>query len=251
MNDYFMRSRLSEYETLIVKSKQKGFEHLTVSEWHRALISGTLPKKVIIHRHDIDTDIRTARKMHKVEQKQGVNSTFYFRLSTLDARLIREIDASSSEVGYHFEEVAQFCKDNGVKEAVVANDSMGKIREIFETNLQGLRERFDCEFSSVAAHGDFVNRKLKLPSTLLLNEDLKQQLNILCEGYDDHLMASADIYIRDMQYPVFYSPVSFLEALDKNNVIYFTTHPRQWETNVLVNTWDNLKRLFEGIRWAM
>ena len=251
MNDYFMRSRLSEYETLIVKSKQKGFEHLTVSEWHRGLISDSLPDKVIIHRHDIDTDIRTARKMHKIEQKQGVKSTFYFRLSTLDKCLIREIESSSSEVGYHFEELAQFCKDNGVKEATIANSSIGQIREIFKTNLQGLRERFGCEISSVAAHGDFVNRKLKLPSTILLNEELKQQLNILCEGYDDHLMDSCDIYIRDMQYPLFYSPVNFLQALDQFNIIYFTTHPRQWETNILVNTWDNLKRLIEGIKWAI
>jgi hypothetical protein len=251
MNDYFMRSRLAEYDSLIRQSKKKGFAHLTISEWHRAVISDRLPEKVVIHRHDIDTDTRTARKMHEIEQKHGVKATYYFRLSTLDRRLIRDIENSSSEVGYHFEELAQFCKDNKVHDASVAKRSMDQIREIFKINLQALRAQFACEFNSVAAHGDFVNRKLKLPSTLVLNDELKQQLSILCEGYDDHLMSSADIYIRDMQYPVFYSPVNFFEALDKYNVIYFTTHPRQWETNVLVNTWDNLKRLFEGIRWAM
>lgn len=69
-------------------------------------------KKYIFIRHDIDSDIKIARRMFEIEKKLNVKSTFNFRLCTMDKKLIYDILEYGSEVGYHYEEIAQYCKDN-------------------------------------------------------------------------------------------------------------------------------------------
>jgi hypothetical protein len=65
---------------------------------------------VLVHRHDIDSDLRTARKMFALEVKHGVQASYYFRLSTLDYGFMRDIEAAGGEASYHYEEVATYAK---------------------------------------------------------------------------------------------------------------------------------------------
>ncbi|WP_284456195.1 hypothetical protein [Alloalcanivorax xenomutans] len=250
-SDYFMGSRLEEYQKIVQTALDLGFEHMTVSEFSQRVIKQSLPKKVMIHRHDIDTDIRTARKIYQIEQKLGVRSTFYFRLSTLNQKLMSDIKASGGEVGYHFEELAQFCKDNNIKSKEEALSNLPAIRNKFVVNFENIKKKYDIDMTTVAAHGDFVNRKIGLPSTVIVDESVKREVSIFCEAYDVFFMNALDIYISDKPYPQYYHPVNIFDAMKTYDIICFTSHPRQWDTNFLVNTWDNLKRVVEGIRWSM
>ena len=118
-SDYLMPSRLREYEALLVKSAQAGYRQMSVRAFYRAMRqgSGGLERgldrtldRVLVHRHDIDSDLRTARKMFDLEVKHGVGASYYFRLSTLDYGFMHAIEAAGSEAGYHYEEVATFAK---------------------------------------------------------------------------------------------------------------------------------------------
>ena len=73
--------------------------------------------KLLILRHDIDTDIETTRAMWRVERELGIKTSYFFRLSTVDLPLMREIEACGGSVGYHFEELATAAKPKGSRRA--------------------------------------------------------------------------------------------------------------------------------------
>ena len=100
--DYFMPSRLNEYERLLKSALDLGYAHISLSSFFELICSDRVGEKAyFLHRHDIDSDCRTARKMWEMEAKLGVKSSYYFRLSTLDFGLMKDIHSSGSEVGYH------------------------------------------------------------------------------------------------------------------------------------------------------
>jgi len=250
-NDFLMPSRLKEYEKIIKKSIESGYEHITFKDYYKKLVNNQLDnKRYFLNRHDIDTDLRTAKKFFEIEKKYGVKATYYFRLSTLDFKFMKEINSYGSEVGYHFEEIAQYCKDNHIKSATEAMLNIDKIKEIFIKNIQNLEKNLGFKIETVASHGDFVNRKLGIINNEITNDkELRKKVGILIESYDKKLMDSFDIYISDKQYPIFYTPINIFDAIGKYNIICMLTHPRQWEVNVFVNISDNLKRIWEGIKW--
>jgi hypothetical protein len=210
----------------------------------------TLPDKIIVHRHDIDTDLRTTRKLFESEKKHDIKSSFYFRLSTLDIDLMREIEEYGSEASYHYEELATYAKKNKIKDAAALRDRLPEIRTDFIANFCSIEQRFGRKMRTVAGHGDFANRKLKVNNTeILADPQLRQRCGIEVETYDRTLMENIDIYITDRPPPQFYYPSSPLDALGRYRRIYLLTHPRQVETNWTANTRENLCRFYENLTW--
>lgn len=99
-------------------------------------------EKVVILRHDIDTDIAKAVQLAELEQKCGVHST-YFVLLTSDfynvfskksAEDLQKILNSGHEIGLHFDEVrypeiagnANICRERILKEADILSAAIGK-----------------------------------------------------------------------------------------------------------------------------
>jgi len=109
-SDYFMQSRLGEYEKIISKLKNIGYQQITVKEYKNLLDNKNLKGKYLINRHDIDTDVLTAKAFFEIEKKYKVKATYYFRLSTLDFDFMKELEEYGSEASYHFEEIATFAK---------------------------------------------------------------------------------------------------------------------------------------------
>lgn len=250
-SDYLMPSRLGEYETLLQKAAAAGFVQLSVRAFFRALgqADGPAPK-ALVHRHDIDTDLRTARKLFEIEARHGVKASYYFRLSTLDFGFMREIEASGSEAAYHYEEVADFAKRRHIKDAAEVRRCFPEIRVEFERNYQRIERGLGSKMSTVASHGDFANRRLQIVNhELLRDRGLRQRCGIECESYDDALLRHFDVYISDRPHPRYYHPVSPFTALGEANRICFLTHPVQWETNWLDSSRSNLRRLLEGLTW--
>lgn len=250
-NDFLMPTRLREYEKIIQKSMQLDYQHITFKDYYKKLVNNQLDnKKYFLHRHDIDTDLRTAKKIFKIEKKYKVKATYYFRLSTLDFKFMKEIHSYGAEVGYHFEEIAQYCKDNHIKSSIEAIENIVEIREIFIKNIQNLEKELGFKIKTVASHGDFVNRKLGITNNKITNnKELRKSISLLAESYDKDIMDSFDIYISDRQYPLFYTPKNIFDVIGKCDVICMLSHPRQWETNFLVNLYDNFRRVWEGFRW--
>ncbi|QJE02878.1 hypothetical protein HH212_25135 [Massilia forsythiae] len=250
-SDYLMPSRLCEYEALLVQARQSGYRQLSVRDFHRAIRQeGSDTGKVVVHRHDIDSDLRTARKMFALEVKHGVRASYYFRLSTLDYGFMRAIEAAGSEASYHYEEVATFAKRHRLRCGSQVRERFPEIREMFVHNYQRIRDDLGTPLATVASHGDFANRRLKVINHELLRDpDLRRRCGIECESYDSELLRHFDLYISDRPYPVFYFPLSPFEALGRHQRICFLTHPLQWETNWVDTTRCNMVRLAEELAW--
>ncbi len=246
--DYFMPSRLKEYEKILQNIVNEGFECITYSEYVSKLKKNTLEdKKYFILRHDIDTDLATTRRFFKIEKKMNVKASYYFRQTTINVKLMREINAYGSEASYHFEEIATFCKKNHIKNKQKVIENISEIRQMFKNNFITLEQKLGYKLITVASHGDFVNRKLNTINNVITDDDnLRQELGILAETYDKDVFAGFDTYVSDCKNGY----ISLLdEHLKTDKFICFLTHPRQWRTNFYVNTKDNLKRFVEGIVW--
>ncbi len=248
--DYAMPSQLGAYEDLVRAAHKAGYAQTSVRRYHDLVKGRSVPDKVIVHRHDIDTDLRTTRKMFEIEKKHGVTSSFYFRLSTLDIGLMREIEEYGSEASYHYEELATYAKMNRIKNAAELRGRLPEIRSHFVANFSRIEQRFGRKMRTVAGHGDFVNRKLKVNNTeILADPQLRQRCGIEVETYDRSLMENIDIYITDCPPPQYYRPSSPFASIGTHRRIYLLTHPRQVETNWKENTKENWCRIYETLTW--
>jgi hypothetical protein len=249
--DYLMPSRLAEYEKLLVQANGAGYRQLSVRDFYRAVQRADGgPGRVLVHRHDIDSDLRTARKMFELEVRHGVRASYYFRLSTLDIGFMRAIEAAGSEASYHYEEVATYAKHHRLRRGCEVRERFPEIRAQFECNFMRISTELGMQMATVASHGDFANRRLKVINHELLRDpELRRRCGIECESYDNELLRHFDLYVSDRPYPVFYYPVSPFDALGRHARICFLTHPIQWETNWVENTRCNMVRLAEELVW--
>jgi hypothetical protein len=248
-SDYLMPCRLPEMRKIYEMAASEGYEfHSVVSFWD-ALKFGVDPdKKYFISRHDIDTDVKTARMFFALEYELGVRSSFYFRLSSLDYDFMKKIEQSGSEASYHFEEIATLSKKNKWKnKSEIDFDLAGKL---FEENFSKIKKDTGLPMRSVCSHGDFVNRKLNVVNHELLDYNVRESLKIELETYDQNFMKHVGARHSDTHYPKFYMPVSPVDSIKSGmGVVYFLTHPRHWRSDVFVNTSDNVKRIIEGFSY--
>ncbi len=251
-SDYLMPSRIYEYEKLIQQSLDAGFQHLSIHAFYAKVTTGTLDggQKYIINRHDIDTDVGTAKMFLAIEQNYQIHATYYFRLATIEDEFVARIHDYGAEVGYHYEELATYCKAQHIKSPTEVSSHLPAIKALFEKNLTTLELRFRFKIHSVAAHGDFANRKLGLLNTEILQDpELRQRTGILVEAYDPIVKEAAEIYVSDRPYPQFYYPLSPFEAIQKYRNLYLLTHPRHWGSNPIENLRADRSRFLESLFW--
>lgn len=250
-SDYMMPSRLDEYETIVVAACSAGYTQTSLRDFFTSLKTRPAPAdKIILHRHDIDTDVRTARRLFEIEKKYKIKSSYYFRLCTLDVDLMNEIEDYGSEASYHYEELATFAKKHNIKDPARLRERLPEIREHFVKNFQVLERQLGRKMVTVASHGDFANRRLKLANTEILRcPALRRDCGIECEAYDEDVVGHFGVYISDRPPPQYYHPTSPLDAIRRHNRVYLLTHPRQVATNWKENTKSNLVRFYEGLTW--
>lgn len=227
-NDYFMRNRYDEYDSLIKELLKNGYSFFRVCDYSKLDDDG----KHIIFRHDIDSDLKVAKKMFEIEKKNNVKATYYFRNSTFDKEFMNEINEYGSEVGYHYEEIATYCKKNKIKSKDEVIEKMDEIREIFFNNILNFEKEFNLKLKTIAAHGDFINRKFNLPNYILFNEDMRKKFPNIVEAYDDVIEKKLDFRIADDMYPIFWKPNNPFDGINENKKnMLFLIHTRYWDKN--------------------
>ncbi|HEX8926834.1 MAG TPA: hypothetical protein VF786_13635 [Terriglobales bacterium] len=251
--DFLMRDRLHVLERLLTAFLDAGYEFNSVlGFWQRARHDPPNTNGLqIVLRHDIDTDARTARRMWRLERSLGIASTYYFRLCTAEVPLMREIDASGCEASYHYEELASYAKQTGLRRREVL-EALPSIRALFRRNLLLLRQRTGLAMRTVASHGDFVNRKLGLNNTILLTDEaLRRELDIHCDAYDADFLCHIAARASDAMSPVewnFNNPYLLLQR--RASPLLLLIHPRQWHADAWTNLRDDTGRLWEGLRYG-
>jgi hypothetical protein len=250
-SDFLLPDRLDEYRQLLVHAVELGYQTMSIGKYRRAAAlderNGT---KALILRHDIDTDLPTAKAQFDIERSLEVSASYFFRLATVDVEFMRHLDAHGSDVGYHYEELSTMARARGLRTRGEVELHLPEIRDRFRENLRGLRARTGLPLRFVAAHGDMANRYLGMRNQELLDDALRSELEI--EITADVRASTPGLVSRfsDAAYPRFWKPHDPRIALERGDaVVYLLTHPRQWRRNVRENLRDDLNRLVEGYRY--
>lgn len=248
-SDFFRKSKINEYKSLLDYAVTKKYTFLTLINYYRMLNNGSLPDKFIVLRHDIDNHINVAKKMYQIEKNLNINSSYYFRIETLDAIFIQTLLDDDNEVSYHNEELADFFKSQGLNKVSELSEKLKlTLQSKFKNNVNILREKYGVEILSTASHGDFVNRLTKLNNNDYLDKIFLEQCGILIESYDSKLMEGVDAYISDSHLnELFQNNENPYDRLNNDDNLYVLIHPNSWE-NIFSETIQlNLIRFIEGI----
>jgi hypothetical protein len=249
--DFFMGSRLSTYEELLRHALGAGYTCYSILGFWRAAKLGKLAPKCLILRHDVDTDVATAAQMWRAEMQAGCLSSYYFRLSTFAPILMKEMHNAGFEASYHYEEIAAVAKSKGLTTSAQVHAALPIVRELFKHNLSSLRKRTGLPMTSVASHGDFVNRRLGIANTIILeDQSLRAEMGIEIEAYDQTLMQYVCTRHADRSFPAFWDrgdPRHSFAMGEK--IVYVLTHPRQWRSNRKENLLNDVGRLWQGLQY--
>lgn len=252
--DYFKKSRLPEYRRTLQVAKKHGYKMVGVLNFAKLVHSnGLAGQKIYLNRHDIDTSPKVAAKMFSIEKeiygKDG-SATYYFRDTTIDKKLIKEIDEYGYETGYHYEELASLAKKNKLKSLNEIVEIEGIAAQQFLLDLKWFRMETGSKSLSVASHGDFINTLYDVQNYEILKQsEVRNKAGIVVEAYDEFVMQYVLERYADQELLENYTE-RVTNAFKRGcSVVMTLTHPRNWEIDISANTMENWRRLLQGVRY--
>lgn len=248
-----MGDRLALYRALLRRLKELDYRFHTMSRYVDALSRGeNFAHPVCLLRNDVDSDPEGAARMFAIDREEGVRATYFFRLSTLDADLVSRIAGYGRDVGYHYEEIATAARRLGLARASEIEPHIEAIRGAFRSNVIRFNEQTKIQPRIVAAHGDFLNRRLGITNRHLLTPALRHELGIVADAYDPVLHGNLDARYSDRPSPLWWYPADPMEALAaRPATVSILVHPRQWVCNPAVNTKLSLTRIAHELAWRV
>lgn len=250
--DFLMPNRLDDYRNLLEAAAENGYQMLSVEQWAALIEQRALQahERYFVLRHDVDTDPTQMLLTIGIERVYKAQASYFFRLSTMDPRVVREVADAGFHVSYHFEELAAYAKEMRLTTGAQVQAKMPQIRRRFLINLSELRRRFALPMDIVCSHGDWMNRRLGIMNhAILADPEFRIEAGIRHETYDAALMAPMNAYISDQPAPVWWRPASPIEAVRQGvSPLGLLTHPRQWRPSIL-NAHDIAVRTMEGLSY--
>ncbi len=251
--DYWFAPRHEAYRQILNVARRRQYQTMSLLEFYsrRAELAH---HKVLALRHDVDTCNRRGVKLFlDLEKDFGVSATYYFRLKTFGmADVVAEILEHRSEVGYHFEEPATLAKRSRITSAreLAEEANRKRIDQMMTRNIQSVNAKLGTPIRSLCSHNDSYNRRLGVENHAFLSDQVRHRFNIQFEAYDPSFKSLFDECIHDVTDSAWLwhgdrSPVQAM--LDGVPRLYVLTHPRQWHPAAIVNTRENVERLFQEL----
>jgi len=246
---YLQNSRMAEYEKIIKTAKENNYEVISLRDYIENRYDKS--KNLFLLRHDIDHFSDGTEMMFEIEKKYQVSSSFYFRNSTFEPKLMKEIEAYGSESSLHFEPVADFIKANPFiqnREELFKSDFEEKCLGILKANLDRFRLLLDIPCSTIASHGEYENSLTQTPNNYLTEDTLTYEyLGIKLEAYNKKMIDKVTCYISDVPIEInsgYKYGVTPLEAIEKEEkFIMFLSHPNHWH----YSRWKQFKKLVKVV----
>ena len=185
--DYLQPDRLAAFAGFLAQALDAGYETMTLGAFAALVARGdpALPGRVLLVRHDVDSDLPCARRMRAIERGLGTVGTYFFRRATWDVGFMRELQAEGCDVGYHYEELATLVKERGASGPAQARALIGLARERLRVTLAELRAGSGLALDVLAAHGDFANRAVGVSNVELLDDaGYRAEIGVRLEAYD-------------------------------------------------------------------
>ncbi len=252
--DVLMPSRLGAYAGLLRAARDAGYEVMGVGPfWHGREGHGSETRRVLVLRQDVDTDPRTAAAMWRVNRRLGVDGSYFFRLATLDPELMARIADAGGEASYHYEELATIIKRRRLRTREAAVAALPEARDLFARNVERVRGATGLPIRVVAAHGDFLNRRLGITnSEILADPSFREQVGIEVETYDAAYLARLTSRFSDTLHPRYWDPSDPVAAIKAGDpVVSVLVHPRHWRTDPVGNLLDDARRLADELRYRL
>lgn len=203
---------MGKYKQLCDAISKSEYTTLTFEEY---ISSTDKPEKVILIRHDVDSEPEYFLKMAKLENELGLNSTYYFRHmeGIFLPDMIKEIAALGHEIGYHYEVLD---KARGDYEAAIG---------IFEKELKDLREFYNVR--TIAQHGSPLVGELNATSLSGIFQIIKTVLrkeDIFTHSPNIDLWNKYDLQNFDVIGEAYLS-------IDLDKTIYLSDTGRSWDSS--------------------
>jgi hypothetical protein len=166
---------------------------------------------------------------------------------------MQAIGEAGGQASYHYEDLSTVAKRRCLRSREDAAAHMSEVQDSFRHNLERLRAMTGLPMRVVAAHGDFVNRKLGIPNwALLADRQFRREVGVDLEAYDEELLGHVSSRHSDTLHPKYWIPEDPLAAIHRGEpVVHLLVHPRHWQVSRLSNVRDDFRRLEEGLlyRW--
>lgn len=252
-NDFFRPSKEGEYERILKAAKDNGYEFHTMLSFEEVIRDGVVEgKKYLILRRDIDTaDSRILWKMLDLEKKYGARCTYYFRWNTKDIELMRSIAEAGGEASYHYEEIATYCYKHRLMTRDKASKHVEDARNLFIDQIASFRQITGQPCKTVASHGEFVNIRLSISNTLIINERVRNICGIIREAYDSAHMDLLTCRFADQDENERFAEKAIEAIVRGEPVLELLTHPRQWNSPFWINLKEELNRICKELYWRL
>jgi len=242
--------RIAEYEHGLRLALERGYQIGGITDFLRTSGQG----QWLVLRHDVDEPVLGVREMLRVESRLGVRSTWYFRWSTFDDDLVREVRSHGGEAGLHYETLATVLERHGVvTRDLITPSMMDEARNELRLEVAEFRRRLGLELVTIASHGHARNQRVRLSNNVLVNDAFCQANGIEIEAYSPHILDRIACYVSDTNLLInegWAYGTTLDDAIESRQLtICFLTHPNHWRYTWPSALRDLAKLTFRGVRY--
>jgi peptidoglycan/xylan/chitin deacetylase (PgdA/CDA1 family) len=251
--NYVMPDRLAEYGGLLSSILKRGYRFVPMADFARAVREKeSFEGPIAILRVDVDSNPCGARRMFQLERALGIRATYYFRLATIERSVIEEMAQHGTEIGYHFEELSTLARQRGFRGLPDVEPTRDELRQQFRHNFARFQRQTGISPRTIAAHGDFLNRRLGLRNNWFVDRPLMEEFRVIAEVYEPWLVSRITARVADRAAPAWWHPRSPEEALKASPaVLCLVMHPRQWVRDPWGNTVADFERVGAEVQYRL
>jgi len=221
------------YKKLLSTLQSHGFSFQTLEEFIQSP-----NERVVIIRHDVDSWPSNALQMAKIEKKNAIKATYYFRLHPMSFHhnVIQKIVKSGHEIGYHYEDLAN-TKGNVEKAFETFQQNLSKLRKFYPVKTISMHGRPLSKWDSKDIWKQYDYKKLGLICEPYLDIDYNKVLYLTDTGgcWDGDKFSVRDKVKSTFEFHI-HTTNDLIVHVKKNllpNQIILNIHPARWNDNII------------------
>lgn len=244
-----------EWENCCRKLKENNIISITISE----TLTNKKHENFLVFKHDVETSVKRALKLAKIEKKYGHKGSYYIQAYLLEKKenlmMLKEIQNLGHEVSYHHDVM-----DSNKGDLKKAKIEFIEKLELFEKN--GFKVKTVCQHGNpvIERKGYFSNRdffrdvsvseKFKHITEVMVNyrKNLNKDYKYFSDsGYNWSLIYDPENNdrINSDDKNLKYNNLDFIfKYLNNGSSIIVSTHPHRWQNSII---FYRGRKLFFGI----